>query len=203
MMSKTLDWLLALALCGAPLFGCDDGDDEAADMGGEGEGEGEAFENSAAIEGYLEGKALVMTGEDIPTDPNGFNENLDLGPNTQCYNRVEMTLGGGSFSLNTTVGTLEGDMCNREAANGDLMFATTTHIINGTGECFDIDLTFAGFGQEGRGTLTADALSLELFFMGQAANHRCADGAVGSGGVVISGNPFEGDAVQVFRVPQE
>lgn len=202
-MSKTLYWLLALALCGAPLMGCDDGEDDTADMGAEGEGEGESFENAAAIEGYLEGKTLVMTGDDIPTDPNGFNENADLGPNTQCYNRVELTFGGGAFSLNTTLGTLEGDMCNRDAANGDLMFATTAHIVNGNGECFDIDLTFAGFGQEGRGMITADTLSLELFFMGQAANHRCADGAVGSGGIVLNGNPFEGDAVQVFRIPQE
>ena len=135
--------------------------------------------------------------------PNGFDENLDLGPNTQCYNRVEMTFSGGIFSLSTTLGTYGDMMCDRATPGGDLMFDTTGHIINGTGDCFDIDLTFAGFAQEGRGALDGDTLWLEVYFSGQAANHRCADGEVGGAGVVINGNAFEGDAVQVFRIQGE
>ena len=102
MFEKRLHWILAAMLCaGLGTAGCDDDtDDDDADMMVGGEGEGEmTFPNPAAIEGYISGKTLVMAGDDIPSHPNGFSEDLDLGPNTQCYNRVALTFDGGAFNL--------------------------------------------------------------------------------------------------------
>ncbi|MCB9538570.1 MAG: hypothetical protein H6704_20210 [Myxococcales bacterium] len=166
----------------------------------------------ALLEAYLDGKMLLMAGDDIPTDPNGFNENVNFGQATQCYHRIEMTVQGGAFNLTTTTGVLEnapenGDvgMCDRDTAGVELMFQTTSYVIEnleGNAECFDITLTFMGFGQEGRGAVSPDGseLWLEVFFKDQAVGHRCADGGVGDQTVTLNGMPFTGDAVQVFQI---
>ena len=95
--------------------------------------------------------------------------------------------------------------CDRETVSGEVMFATTSSSITnvqGNGECFDIDLSFNGFAQEGRGQIVngGEEVHLELFFMGQAQGHRCADGNVGSGDITLNGMDFMGDAVQVYVV---
>ena len=70
------------------------------------------------------------------------------------------------------------------------------------GECFDLTVTFNGFSQEGRGTINADGslVTLELFFGGQAAKHRCADGDPGASGVTIKSTAFTGNALQKYTV---
>jgi len=161
----------------------------------------------AKIEAFFEGKVLTMEGEDIPTEPNGFNENLDLGPNTQCYNQTLIEFVPSTFNLTTTTGVLENMMCNRMAVGTQLMFSTTSHAISNiqnNGECFDIDFTFNGFGQEGRASINAEGteVKMELFFTGQATGHRCADGAVGASGVTLNMAEFAGDAVQVYKVTE-
>ena len=74
--------------------------------------------------------------------------------------------------------------------------------VSGDGACFDIDVTYPAFGTVGRGTISADGreLRLELYFQGQATGQRCADGQPGAATVSLSGTPFSGDAVQIFRV---
>ncbi len=71
------------------------------------------------------------------------------------------------------------------------------------GGCFDIDITFAGYGLQGRGRIMPGAreVQLEVFFRDQAVGMRCASGPVGAPGTVqLNGMPFTGDAVQRFDV---
>lgn len=171
--------------------------------------------SQAQIDAYLDGKTLTMEGNDIPTDPNGFNENVDFGPNTQCYNRSTLELNGATFTVTSDLGTLENidpntmvGTCDRTNVSNTLMFNSQSHVfenVQGNAECFDVTFTYNGFAQEGRGSISADGLtvSFELFFVTQATGIRCADGAVGSGGITLAGNAFTGDAVQVYRVTED
>lgn len=160
----------------------------------------------AQIKAFLEGETLLMAGDDIPTHPNGFDENIDFGPTSQCYNQTEIQVIGGQFSVTSELGTITNMMCDRDTVSGTagpfVSNALTFSNIQGNAECFDVDAAYTGFSQEGRGRITDDGqtVELELFFMGQAVGHRCADGAVGSGGVTLNGMAFTGDAVQVYRV---
>ncbi|MFN3202864.1 MAG: hypothetical protein ACE366_31010 [Bradymonadia bacterium] len=231
--------LTLCALLGAALAfgGCDSDDDddsgaagaggmaggagggEAGAGGGEagagGETMGNMFTSQAAIDAFIEGKALVMEGDDIPSHPNGFDENFNAGQATQCYNRTQMVLGGGIFQVSSNLGTLndapeQGQVgtCDRDAVSNMLMFDSTGHSISnieGNGECFDFDITYVGFAQEGRGRIAADGstLELELFFQASATGHRCADGGVGEPTVMVGDVAFEGDAVQVYQIVEQ
>ncbi|MEZ4439206.1 MAG: hypothetical protein R3B72_08960 [Polyangiaceae bacterium] len=184
-------------------------------MGTGGDGAGAPDLTTAAkIETYLAGKTLTMTGADVPSHPNGFDENTNFGQATQCYVSTVMMLMGQTFQVTSELGTLEnapntGDMgtCNKSMVSNTLMFSSTNHLIEnveGNADCFDFTITYTGFGQEGRGSISADGqtLNLELFFKDQGVGIRCADGAVGSGGVTLNGNAFTGDAVQVYRITE-
>lgn len=160
---------------------------------------------------------MTMKGADIPSHPNGFNQNLSLGANTQCYFEVAIATLAGNFTVNTKRGVftppdagLVGSCNTAVDSNAPTSFTSSAVLIQnvqGNGTCFDINITFNGFSQEGRGTISADgkAVTLELFFGGQAAKHRCADGAVGASGVTLTvgGNttPFTGNAKQIYRIP--
>ncbi|HEX8706179.1 MAG TPA: hypothetical protein VF815_45515, partial [Myxococcaceae bacterium] len=145
--------------------------------------------------------------------PNGFSENVDLGPSSQCYNKVEMVVAGGQFQVSSTAGTLNnvnqttkvGDCDNATAKGNPMSFSTNAVLIENVkadATCFDVLFTYTSFKQQGRGSLSADGktLSLELFFEGQAVGATCAAGAVGSGGITHLGQPFTGNAVQVYTV---
>lgn len=169
----------------------------------------------AAIATYLDGKSMLMTGADIPTHPNGFNENVNFGASTQCYKSVAMAIAAGTWSVSSQLGTLSGaptvgsvGTCdNAVAAGNPLTFSSTAALIEnvaGNGTCFDFTITYTGFSQEGRGAFADDGktLRLELFFGGQATGHRCANGAVGQAGTVtLNGAAFTGNAVQTYRIP--
>jgi hypothetical protein len=164
------------------------------------------------IEGFLETKLLLMAGADIPSHPNGYSKDVNFGQATQCYHRVEMTLTASNFNVDTSLGTLmnapnPGDVgsCDQEAEATMLEFVSTSYVVEnvtGDAECFDFTITYPGFGQEGRGSIVDDRtkVELEIFFLEQATGHRCADGAVGSGGIMLKGEPFEGDAVQTYKI---
>lgn len=166
----------------------------------------------AQIEAFLDGKTLTMTGNDIPSHPNGYDENTNFGSATQCYAQTVMVLNGTTFSVVSDLGTLEnapmsGDTgtCNHDVVSATLPFDSTSHVfenIQGNADCFDFNINYNGFAQEGRGAISADGgtLNLELYFKDQAVNMRCADGAVGASGVMVNGQPFAGDAVQVYRI---
>lgn len=188
--------------------GDDDGDDDNGT-------DTPTLDSASAINTYLEGKTLVMEGDDIPTHPNGFNEDVNYDPATQCYNKVEIAIGGGNWTVTSNLGTLNGapnfgDVgdCDRTTVAGSPLTFTSSAVlienVQGEGECFDITVTFGGFGfsQEGRGSFTKNpgALTLELFFGGQAEGHRCSYGAVGDATVVLNTLPFTGDAQQVYQI---
>jgi hypothetical protein len=153
-----------------------------------------------------------MEAADIPSHPNGYDENVNFGQASQCLHRVTMEIRERAFAIVTVSGTLEdaprsGDegRCDRASPNGtELRFDTTAALIEnvaGGGDCFDITLTYSGFGQEGRGAIGADGatVALELYFRDQAIGHRCADGEVGADGVTLNQEPFGGFAVQTYH----
>ncbi|MGE0328726.1 MAG: hypothetical protein AB7K71_12440 [Polyangiaceae bacterium] len=176
-------------------------------------GAGLEFQTPSQIDAYLDGKLLTMTGDDIPAAPNGIPEAVNAGQATQCYSKTEMRPLGGTISVKSTLGTLndapnQGDVgtCDRNTPGAVLEFASTSYVIenvSGGGDCFDFTVSYSGFAQEGRGSITADVLKLELYFADTATGIRCADGAVGSDSVMLNGAAFTGDAVQVYRITED
>lgn len=171
----------------------------------------EAFASVGDLYGFLEAKTWMMSPADIPSHPNGYDQNVNYGQATQCLHEASMVVQNQSFTINSTLGTLKnaprnGDVgaCDRSTSSGtELHFDTTASLIENmrdNGACFDITLTYSGFGQEGRGGVREDgAVALELFFRDQATGHRCADGDVGSPTVTLNREHFTGDAVQLYR----
>ena len=196
------------ALSASALVGC--GSDPGGETGDS--GSTATLDTAAKIEGFIEGKPLVMEGADIPSHPNGYLQDANLGQATQCYHRVEMNLTGTTFHVKSALGTLNGapnagdvGTCDHASMSNELEFNSTSYLVEnvtGDAECFDFTISYTGFGQEGRGRITEDqtGVELELYFRDKAAGITCADGAPGSGGVQLDGKPFEGDAVQVYRL---
>ncbi len=213
-----------ISLCGllaaAAAAGCGDDDDN----GGTPDGGGTTADanttpdarpqltTAAQILSFLDGKTILMEGDNIPSHPNGFSEDVNFGAATQCYKSVQIATAAQNFTVTSALGTLEGapsvgdvGNCNRAVQNGTpLSFTSTTVLIEnvqGNAECFDLTVTYPAFTQEGRGKISADGqtVTLELFFPG-AQGHRCASGAVGSGGISLASGAFTGDAQQVYEV---
>jgi hypothetical protein len=184
---------------------------------------GLAYDNSAKILDYLEGKTMTMQGDDIPTYPNGFNENVNFGASTQCYHSTKITTTGANFAVSTVLGQLNSldggavgvgsvGKCDRTAVGNTVAFTSNTLVVDkvqGNAECFDILASYTGFAQEGRGKISADGktVTLELFFKDRTIGHSCADGAVGSSTVKFASTDggatpaFTGNALQVYRIP--
>ncbi len=172
------------------------------------------FSTRDKITAHLDGKTMTMSGTNIPSHPNGFDENTNFGANSQCYQNVVMTQQAGRIHVVSNLGTVEGaaavgmvGTCNKDVFSAKLEFDSTAVLIENVkdnGGCFDFNITYAGFSQEGRGSISADGntLVLELFFGGRAAGHRCADGAVGAATVTLMGAPFTGDARQTYVISQ-
>lgn len=197
---------LAVLLLAAASCGDDDGGSSTPDAGA-------TLDTPAKIFSFLDGKTIKMTGADIPSHPNGYNEDTNFGAATQCYLSVQIATAAGNFTVTSALGTLEGapttgttGTCNHALQNGNpLTFPSTTVLIENVkpnGECFDITATYPGFVQEGRGKISPDGkkVTLELFFTTQATGHRCAAGAVGAATVTLNGQPFAGNAQQVYTV---
>ena len=165
-----------------------------------------SFASSAEIKTYLEGKTLVMTGADIPSHPNGFNEDVNYGAYSQCYADTTITIGSDTWHVVSHTGTISGTpaACDHVSAATAAFDSTAVAISNvqGNGECFDITVTYTGFSQAGRGAFKDNGatLELELFFGGQAVNANCANGLPGASGVLLGGVAFTGDAVQTYRI---
>ena len=177
------------------------------------------FSTGTKILAHLEGKTMVMQGADIPNSPLGFNQNLNFGLNTQCYNKVKIDVLGGNFAVTTNVGqfTPGGDggvgqvgVCDTSVAVGSPLQYTSSAVlfqnVTDNGGCFDADLTYTGFAQEGRGKISQDGttVTLELYTSGRATNIRCANGPVGTigadGGVKVLGSTLLGNSQQTYRV---
>ncbi|QSQ21192.1 hypothetical protein JY651_39325 [Pyxidicoccus parkwayensis] len=173
------------------------------------------LDTQANILAFLDGKTLVMSGTNIPSHPNGYDEDIDYGNATQCYKSVTMTVAAGTFSVNSIPGTIEnspgvgqpGGTCNHDLAKNPLAFNSTSVVmenIAADGSCFDVTFNYpGGLVQEGRGGFSADhkQLKLEIFFKGQSSGARCATGAVGADGTItLNGKPFAGKAVQAYVI---
>jgi hypothetical protein len=171
----------------------------------------------AAVNAALEGKTLVMEGTNIPAYPQGIPEGMNLGAATQCYHKVTMTIAGNKPTVAPQMGTLQnapsvGNMgtCDRAtmSATPTPYVATEVLIENvaADGTCFDVRYTYNGFAQEGRGQISQDGktLKLEIFFAGKAQNAKCANGPVGTTGVLvdIGAGPkaLLGNATQVYSI---
>lgn len=167
---------------------------------------------AAAINTFLDGKTMVMTGADIPPFPNGYNENINYGAATQCYNKSTISILSGTWNVTSLLGTLNGaatagstGTCDNTTVSGSPQtFASTTVAISsveGNATCFDIVVTYPGFAQEGRGEISADGktVTLELYFSGQVTGDHCATGAVGSG-VTLNSAAFSSNANQVYAI---
>jgi hypothetical protein len=172
------------------------------------------FGTSSKITSYLEGKTLTMQGQQIPSHPNGYDEDINFGQATQCYHSVSMSPMAGRFHIVSQLGTLmnapdpgtRGE-CDHDTMAAELTFDSTAALVENVrddGACFDFTITFPGFAQEGRGSLSEDGKTLvfELFFKDQAIGHRCADGDVGSGSITLKQMPFSGDARQTYSISE-
>jgi hypothetical protein len=202
-MKKKL--LSAVMLCAMGVVGCGDDPNNNPDTGPK-------YNTPDKVNTYLEGKTLTMTGANIPSHPNGFDEHVNYGQATQCYNTVTMVVSGGNYAVTSKLGTLLGastvgsrGTCDRGAQSGELSFTSTVILVENVkedGSCFDFTATYNGFGQEGRGQISQDGktLKLELFFANQATGHRCASGAVGARTVKLNGADFTSDAVQTYTI---
>lgn len=171
------------------------------------------LDSANAINTYLEGKTMVMTGADIPKYPNGFLEDKNYGASTQCYNKTTIVVASGNWAVTSLLGTLNGapaagdtGTCDRTTVKGSPVAFTSTAIlvenVQGNATCFDVTATYTGFKQEGRGSISADGKTviMELFFGGQALHAKCADGVPGTTGVTLNGAAFTGDAKQTYRI---
>ncbi|MEQ9499764.1 MAG: hypothetical protein RIT81_22995 [Deltaproteobacteria bacterium] len=171
--------------------------------------------SESQILAFLDGKTITMSADAVPTHPNGFDSNVNFGQASQCIHEVQMSVAAGAFRVETAMGTLmdapeleDIGTCDRFTPDGNgLTFDTTASRIENVrddGGCFDITLTYAGFGQEGRGSISNDRteIRLELFFRDQAVGHRCADGDVGDPTITLNQEAFTGDAVQRYRVEE-
>lgn len=177
-------------------------------------GGGGRFSTASRLDAYLDGKTLLMDQDSIPSHPNGYDEHTNFGQATQCYHKVTMTPLAGRYRVVSLLGTLQnapnnGDRgtCDRTTMSSELPFDSTAAIITdvrGDGACFDFTITYAGFGQEGRGSIdpAGKVLTLELFFKDQAIGHRCADGNVGDRTVTLSQAMFTGDARQRYNIQE-
>ena len=205
-MKKQL--LSAVVLCALGAVGC--GDEVTPTPPTD---TGPKYNSADKISTYLEGKTLVMEGDNIPSHPNGFSEDLDLGASSQCYTKSTISVAGGTYSVVSEQGTLRtsassptGKDCDRTTKSGQVSFQTRNppliENVKDDGSCFDVTFNYGAFQQSGRGQVSQDGktVKLELFFEGQAIGHRCADGEVGAKTVTLNKAPFTGNAVQTYSV---
>lgn len=177
------------------------------------------FDTADKVFNFLEGKTLTMEGADIPLAPNGFNRNVYFGTNTQCYNKTVIKVMNKNFATTSNIGTWTGGdggvpangtvgSCNTAMAFGNPLTFTSMNVVienvKGDAECFDVNVDYGSFKQEGRASINADRtkVNMELYFQNQATGHRCADGAVGATGVKVNTFALTFDSVQKYAVTQ-
>ncbi len=189
-------------------------------------GTGIKLDTAERIGAYLEGKTLTMDGANIPSHPNGFNENQNFNASSQCYQNTIIKVAGSNYTVTAALAkikafdggvpaALEVGICDKAVSAG--VFGPTTSMVvkydnvKGNAECFDIDVNFGVYAQEGRGSIADGGIALELFFSNQSVKNRCVDGNVGSGSVMramklpdggVVTSAFVGNAVQRYVITQ-
>ncbi|NNB90778.1 hypothetical protein HJC10_31395 [Corallococcus exiguus] len=204
-MKKTLS--SAMLLCALSLTGCgEEATQEPVDSAPK-------LDSQSNILAFLEGKTLVMEGDNIPSHPLSLDEDINWGSASQCFQKVSIGVGGNNFHVTSTPGTIRnstgvgqaGSTCDHAAAQNALVFdskAVTLSNITAGGSCFEILVDYGSFKQEGRVSISSDTkkISMELYFEAKATGWHCADGAVGAKTVSVSGQAFTGNAVQVYDI---
>lgn len=204
-MKKKL--LSVVVLCALGFVGCGDEDDTNKPP------PVPTFNTADNLRNWVEGKKLVMEGTNIPSHPNGYDEDVNYGSATQCYTKVEMNVSGGNYAVTSTLGTLRDapavgnkGVCDHTVVAGNpLNFTSTAVLIEpADANCFNVSFTYPSFKQVGRGSMSADGktLKLELFFENQAVGADCASGGVGASTVKLNSVTFTGNAVQVYTFAQ-
>lgn len=197
----------AMMLCTLGLSGCgDDPTDPPVDNTPK-------LDSQSNILAFLEGKTLVMEGDNIPSHPLSLDEDINWGSASQCFQKVTIGVGGNNFHVSSVPGTIRdsagvgqpGSTCDHTVAQNALVFdskAVTLSNIAADGSCFEVLVDYGSFKQEGRAKFSSDTkkLSMELYFEAKATGWHCADGAVGAKTVSTSGQPFTGNAVQVYVI---
>lgn len=204
-MKKTLS--SAMLLCALGLTGCGDETPQTP------VDNAPKLDSQSSILAFLEGKTLVMEGDNIPSHPLSLDEDIDWGSASQCFQKVTIGVGGNNFHVTSIPGTIlnspgvgkPGSTCDHAAAQNALVFdskAVTLSNITAGGSCFEVLVDYGSFKQEGRASISSDKkkLSMELYFETKATGWHCADGAVGAKTVSISGVAFTGNAVQVYDI---
>ncbi|WP_375758715.1 hypothetical protein [Corallococcus exercitus] len=204
-MKKTLS--SAMLLCALGLTGCGEETTQTP------VDSAPKLDSQSNILAFLEGKTLVMEGDNIPSHPLSLDEDIDWGSASQCFQKVTIGVGGNNFHVSSIPGTIRnsagvgkpGSTCDHSAAQNALVFdskAVTISNITAGGGCFEILVDYGSFKQEGRASFSSDTkkLSMELYFETKATGWRCADGAVGAKTVTVSGVAFTGNAVQVYDI---
>jgi len=164
---------------------------------------------SAGVLACMEGKTYYMAGSNIPTHPNGYSQDVNFGAATQCYFSTTIAVANGVLNVTAELGVLSGapmtldvGTCDTSMKSGVDFMATSQAVLieNTTADCFDIEVNYGDYAQQGRGKLNADGsqMSLELYFKDDATGYKCADGAVGSGAATVRTAEFTGDAEQVY-----
>ncbi|RKG84052.1 hypothetical protein [Corallococcus terminator] len=204
-MKKTL-WS-AMMLCTLGLSGCGDDTTDPPVVNQP------KLDSQSNILAFLEGKTLVMEGDNIPSHPLSLDEDINWGSASQCFQKVSIAVGGNNFHVSSVPGTIlnsagvgqPGSTCDHATAQNALVFdskAVTLSNIAADGSCFEVLVDYGSFKQEGRAKFSEDTktLSMELYFEAKATGWHCADGAVGAKTVSTSGQPFTGNAVQVYAI---
>ncbi|RYZ40892.1 MAG: hypothetical protein EOO71_14165 [Myxococcaceae bacterium] len=204
-MKKTL-WS-AMMLCTLGLSGCGDDATETP------QDNQPKLDTPSNILAFLEGKTLVMEGDNIPSHPLSLDEDINWGSASQCFQKVTIGVGGNNFHVSSIPGTIRessgvgqpGSTCDHAAPQNALVFdskAVTLSNIAADGSCFEVLVDYGSFKQEGRASFSSDKkkLSMELYFEARATGWHCADGAVGAKTVSVSGVAFTGNSVQAYVI---
>ncbi|MEZ4307650.1 MAG: hypothetical protein R3F14_06340 [Polyangiaceae bacterium] len=103
----------------------------AGGTGGTGGSTGVVLDSADKINAFLEGTKLTMSGDQIPSHPNGFDENVNFGSATQCYSQVAISVAAGTWNVSSDLGTLndapnQGDTgtCDHATVAGNVMFSS-------------------------------------------------------------------------------
>ena len=168
------------------------------------------IETAAQLHAFFDGKTYLMVGDNIPSHPLGFDERLQNGATTQCLSKIQLQMSGVQWTVTTQSGTLrdapnQGDIgdCDHDAPGPHYEFTSTSVTFENLApgvSCVDLHLSYSGFRQEGRATLTegGEILLIDLFFADAAPDIWCADAEVGNPPTEFKGQPFSGDVTQVY-----
>ncbi|MEL6546408.1 MAG: hypothetical protein AAFQ82_17410 [Myxococcota bacterium] len=155
------------------------------------------FSSQTAILSFLDGKTMVMEGANVPAG-------LKI-PITGCIDRTEIDIVSETLTVTSDVGAVVGDACDfTSVSTADSFVSTAVSFTNvaSDGSCFDVEITYPGLAQEGRGAINADGTEFlfEVFAVNTFGGIRCSDGNPGDDTVTFGGNATPTDVLQTYVI---